>query len=741
MIMRLGTFSSLFLGACLLASNSRVAAQEPVAEDGLFITVTTPITSDVVNRVKETTERARTRKDRVIRKLIYDFNPNDQDAATPDFGPCFDLAEYIQGLHELTTVAYVHKKAFRHTVLPVLACKELVMGSDGRIGDVLDAKSPRAPLQEKAYAEVAGESRSAIVLKMLDPNVEVMRGRKNGADYFFDRRRQAEVVNQGVVGIDPKPVLPASKTALLNGNDAFQFGLCKLTNKDSRQQVAEAYGLSANSLREDPLQGRAPIASHILLHGKIDNAFAETITRRIRRAVGQGANVLILEFQACGGGDHTTARRLAEMLRELKDNNLDRAPVMTVAFIPTGADCADVATFLAFGCSEIVMGKDATLGDFRNMVGMGAAGPRKLKQNQGEASQDPKLVADDLEDLAKEQGISPLLVRGMFDPDLEVVRVRNRVGGSIERRLLSAEEYLDDQKSPDPKWLAENTVKHKDNKTLILSAQQAKDLGVIRNITETPKVQDVYALYGLDPRKVREASPDWLDAIASFLRDPIVSVLLVMIGAICLILELKMPGATAPGVIAAVCFVLFFWSYSQLSGQIIILAVLLFILGLILIGIEIFVMPGFGFVGISGIVLVIIGLAIATVERMPQSGSDWIHLGGTLAKFGVGLAVAAVGAIVLAHYLPSIPLANRLILTPPSQGAEGIEEVHPLPGVEQAIALLGAVGNSATDLRPSGMAKFGEQFVDVVTEGNFIPAGAKVQVIEVEGNKIVVKEV
>jgi len=738
--MRWGTFSSLIIGGCLLAGSSRVAAQEPTAEDGLFITVQTPITSGVVNRVKETTERARVRKDKVIRKIIYDFNPNDQDAATPDFGPCFDLAVYVQGLHELTTVAYVHKKVYRHTVLPVLACKEMVMGSDGKIGDVLDPKAPRVPLQEQAYSQVAGETRAAIVLKMLDPSMEVMRGRKNGAEFFFDRRRQAEVVNQGVVGIIETPALPAGKTALLDAKEAFQFGLCKLINKDSSQQVVEAYGLSANSLREDPLQGRAPVACHIVLHGKIDNAFAETISRRIKRAVGQGANLLILEFQACGGGDAATALRLADKLRELKDNDIDGARVMTVAFIPTGQDAADVATFLAFGCSEIVMGKDATLGDFRSMVGMGAAGPRNLKKNQGEASQDPKLVGGDLEDLAKEQGISPLLVRGMFDPDLEIVRVRNRVGGSMERRLLSAEEYAEDQKSPDPKWQLENTIKHK-GKTLILSAQVAKELGVIRNVTETPRIQDVYALYNLDPHKVREASPDWLDAIASFLRDPIVSVLLVMIGAICLILELKIPGTTVPGVIAAICFVLFFWSYSQLSGQIIILAVLLFILGLILIGIEVFVMPGFGFVGISGIVLVIIGLAIATVERMPQSGSDWIHLGGTLAKFGIGLAVAAVGAIVLAHYLPSIPIANRLILTPPSHAAEGSEEVHPLPGVEQAVALLGAVGNSATDLRPSGMAKFGEQFVDVVTEGNFIPAGAKVQVIEVEGNRIVVKEV
>jgi membrane-bound serine protease (ClpP class) len=739
--MRLRLLSSVMLSMLLLAGNSRLAAQEPVADDGVFIVVNTPITSEIVNSVKDKTERARVRKDRVIRKIVFDFNPSDQDAATPDFAPCYELAKYIRNLHELTTIAFVHKKVFRHTVLPVLACKELVMGSDGKIGDVLpDPRVARDDLEEQAYVRIAGENHAAVVLKMLDPNVEVMRGRKNGAEFFFDRRRQAEMVDQGVVGIDPKPVLPAGKTALLDGNEAFQLGLCKLTNKDSWQQVAEAYGLSANSLREDPLQGRAPVACHILLHGKIDNAFSETITRRIHRAVGQGANLLILEFQACGGGDANTARRMAEMLRELKDNNLDKAPVMTVAFIPTGADASDVATFLAFGCSEIVMGKDATLGDFRSMVAVGAAGPRKFKQDQGEARQDPKLIADNLEDLAKEQGVSPLLVRAMFDADLEIIRVRNRVGGSLERRLLSAEEYAEDQKSPEPKWQMENTIKHK-GKTLVLSAQLAKDLGVIRDITETPNIRDVYAKYGVDPRKVREASPDWLDAIAEFLRHPVVSVLLVMIGAICLILELKMPGATAPGVIAAVCFVLFFWSYSQLSGQIIILAVLLFILGLILIGIEVFVMPGFGFVGISGIVLVIIGLAIATVERMPQSGSDWIHLGGTLAKFGIGLAVSAVGAIVLAHYLPSIPILNRLILMPPTHGHEGIEEAHPLPGVEQAVALLGAVGNSATDLRPSGMAKFGEQFVDVVTEGNFIPAGAKVQVIEVEGNRIVVKEV
>src|SRR5262249_6143771 len=148
-----------------------------------------------------------------------------------------------------------------------------------------------------------------------------------------------------------KPVLEATHSSLLSSEEAYRFGLCKLTNKDSRQQVAEAYGLSAASLREDPLQGRAPVAWKIVLHGPINSAFAETITRRMHKVVGQGANVLILHFQDCGGGDLNAAVNLAETIRKLEGNG---APVMTIAFVPQTNDATDIATFLVFACSEIV---------------------------------------------------------------------------------------------------------------------------------------------------------------------------------------------------------------------------------------------------------------------------------------------------------------------------------------------------------------------------------------------------
>ena len=109
--------------------------------------------------------------------------------------------------------------------------------------------------------------------------------------------------------------------------------------------------------------------------------------------------------------------------------------------------------------------------------------------------------------------------------------------------------------------------------------------------------------------------------------------------------------------------------------------------------------------------------------------------------FGFGIAVAGVAAFTLARYLPNIPYANRLVLTPPGERPEEIAS-EPAPSHHPELAaLLGSVGTAATMLRPAGMARFGDEYVDVVSEGGYVPAGARVQVIEIEGHRVVVKEV
>lgn len=724
----------LLLVLTAFCSPSIVAAQDLVAEDGLFITVHHPITSPVMVRVQQTTEWARHRTDRKVRKIIFDFNPGNHPAGTSLYGPCYDLAKYLLSIQDITTVAFVHSEVNRHTVLPVLACNEIVMSSEARLGDVLaDQPEPLTDDQLRFYERVALDRKRspALILKMIDKSMEVMEGRTaQGAVYYFDRRHLAQELATGVVMTRPEPVVPAGVEGFYGSAEAVKFHLCEPTTAETRQQVAEQYRLRSDSLREDPLQGRIPTASRILIEGPVNGALAESLQRRVRKEIGRRSNILFLQLQ-CSGGDTVVARDLAEFFRTLRDDS-GQLPVLTVAYIPERA--VDTATFLALGCSEIVMGKNAVLGDFETTLRERHDGAvRDVSPDRYQAKRDT------LVGLAQEQGYPPLLFRGMLDRELTIYRVRSRQG-QPERRLLSEEELQLDQANG-KKWIKESLVKPGGAKGqfLTLNGPQALDLGIARHLVDG--IPELYTLYGIDdPAQVHDARPDWLEHLAEFLRHPACTYMLVLIGIMCLYLELKLPGASVPGIIAALCFILFFWSHFALAGQVFWLSVMLFLLGLVLLAVEIFVLPGFGVVGVSGIAFVVVGLGLATLEKKPETSQEWVDFGSTITTFGATMTLALVGALLLGRFLPQIPFASRLVLVPPLDRPDLGD--GSAAGLSNASAhFLGAIGVAMTPLRPAGMVRFGDDFLDVVAEGSFVPPGTRVQVIEIEGHRIVVKEV
>src|SRR5262249_28349690 len=140
--------------------------------------------------------------------------------------------------------------------------------------------------------------------------------------------------------------------------------------------------------------------------------------------------------------------------------------------------------------------------------------------------------------------------------------------------------------------------------------------------------------------------------------------LLVLVGIACLVLELKLPGTTLPGVIAAICFVLFFWSHAQLNQPMAVLAGLLFLLGLALLAAELFVLPGLGVCGVAGLALTWGGLGVAAYGHWPHGGGEWAAFGKSVSPFGLAVLGAVALAFLVARYLPRIPLANRLMLDP-----------------------------------------------------------------------------
>ena len=242
----------------------------------------------------------------------------------------------------------------------------------------------------------------------------------------------------------------------------------------------------------------------------------------------------------------------------------------------------------------------------------------------------------------------------------------------------------------------------------------------------------------VDPAKVPAMGTDWLNDLVNFLVNPYTRVVLVMLGITCLILELKMPGVVAPGCISAICFVLFFWAYSFV-GEFTLLAILLFLLGLVFLGIEVFVVPGLGFSGVAGAVLMSVGLLLVTLEHWPTNQDEWTQLGSTFGTLAIGIGLAVIGAVALTWSLPNIPFLNKMVLKPPSAEVEHAMSMS--MSHSGAVDLLGAMGVAVTPLRPSGKAQFGGQFLDVIAEGDYVAPGGRVQVIELEGTRIVVKEV
>jgi membrane-bound ClpP family serine protease len=701
----------------MLASGA-ARADAPGSDDGIFITVQKPINSAVVAHITAKTNRAIQRK---IRTIVYDFNPVGRHATgTDEYGACRDLADMLKGL-QINSVAFVHKDVSGHRVLPVLACKDIVMGTEAKLGNVVERSSDLAADQKHFYAEIAdrrGKSRSAVIKKMLDPELAVFKAAGAGGAVAY----YAEPLPPGFVKVGTEPVIPAGTPGFYSAKEAREFDLCTKVC-DTRQKVMEEYDLKPSSLREDPLEGREPKAVLFVVNEAVSPAMVETFKRRVRKAVGQQCNFIVVQLEG-GSGDAEAALDLAMFLRNLSDEDEQGGfPVTSVAYIPK--DAPGAATIVALGCSEIVMGKGAKIGNFEQVE------PKKHQALR---------VA--VEDLAEKQGYSPLLIRGMLDRSVEIYKV-HRSKGAAEQRLFTKKE-VDDDRAGAKEWEVEKLIKKGDpnGEFLILTAERAKELDLAREVVDS--FSQLTAIYNLG--EVPKAKADFLYELSSFLQKPVVSLFLILIGITCLILELKMPGVSLPGVIAAVCFVLYFWAQSQqLSGQIITLAILLFILGLLLLAVEVFLIPGFGVPGISGIVLIVLSLALATLEKKPETTQEWMSFSRTLGAIGLSLGGAVALAFTVARYLPTMPLANRLVLKPPRDARDADSEEPVDPSKEglrtETAALLGAIGIAATTLRPSGIARFGDAFIDVVSEGSYIQAGGRVQVIEIEGNRIVVKEV
>jgi membrane-bound ClpP family serine protease len=715
---RAGKLAAVLL---VLAASGIVRGQEET-DPGRVLAVAAPITPDAAARLREAItdaiKRAGPQRGDRFFKIILDFNPDGRANRSRDFGTCYDLAKFLrekQG-EGVRTIAYVHSEVTNHSVLPVLACApQIVFSRSGELGEVIrDPSETLGPVERTAYEEIARDRFPlALVRKMYDRDLVVVRTNDPDGVHYRDARENKP----------GEPVLLAG-TFRYKFDQAIDFGICERVPRETVADVAAAYKLGRVENETQP--GKTAVAWLLTLDGPVDGGLRERFQRKVSKAISDKANVLFFVLR-CHGGDSGAAADIAEIIEKLNKDRADN-PIRTIAYVTDQA--SDTALFAALACDRIVMHPKASLGGFDKFI----------EANPGHAD----IVRKNLEELAARHSYPPQLVLALADGNARVYRVLPVRGGGSAQFISKADLDEDVARAgkAERQWKDAREVKTGDGKCLNLDAETARSYGL--SVASVDDIGDVYQLEGLEASQVHDATRDrdWLEDLADFLRDPWTSVVLVMVGITCLILELKMPGVSLPGIIAAVCFVLFFWSHSQLNGQITWLALLLFVLGLLLIGLEVFVMPGVGVLGISGTVLVLGSLGLVAYGHWPHSNEEWIGLGKSIGPFGISVLGALVAAFLLARFLPNIPFANRLLLKPADEAGEfGEDSPATSSSSPDFSGLLGAVGVAATPLRPAGKVQFGDDFVDVVAEGGYVPPGTRVQVIEIEGNRIVVKEV
>jgi membrane-bound serine protease (ClpP class) len=407
------------------------------------------------------------------------------------------------------------------------------------------------------------------------------------------------------------------------------------------------------------------------------------VRRGVKAAMDAGAEVLVLDMETNGGVVSVT-EEIIEIIGQFKGT--------TVTYVNRKAFSA--GAFIAFGTQKIYMAPQSVIGAAKPIVMTPGAGTPEALPSGYDAKMTSAIKALVIAQ-AEKHGHNTDLVAAMIDESTELEiegTVLNKKGQILTLTNVKAEQQFG---SPPKPLLSLGTVESLDELLKIVAPANAQ----VTRIEATGAEKFAF----------------WLNAI---------SPLLLIIGAIGIYIEFKTPGFGLPGIIGISAFALYFLGgyVAGLSG---LEWIAFFVLGLALVALELFVFPGTIFIGLTGAVLILITIIMAMVDYYP--GTPALPSLPQLKLPLTNLLIAAVGAGVLIALLSRLLPRTTLYAKMVSQAASGEESVA-LQAQRQA-ARLGQVGTTMSALHPGGKAQFGDDIVDVVTQGEMLPKGVPVRVI------------
>ena len=406
----------------------------------------------------------------------------------------------------------------------------------------------------------------------------------------------------------------------------------------------------------------------IPIESEISAATAAFVRARVDRANRERPLALVLYLDTPGG-------QIAAMQR-IVDDVLSRAEVPTLAVV---RNAFSAGALIAMAAEQVAMLPGSAIGAATPIVAtpLGVA-PVDEKFNSA--------VRGEFRAVAEARGRDPRVAEAMVDARIEIPG------------LATSEELV------------------------TLTAAEAVEYGIAD--IEARTLQDALERFGYGGARVERLEPNTAERVGTFLANPLIVALLLVLGVGGLVLEFFSPGFGIPGGIGILALALLGLTavVATPAGPV---DLILILVGIVLLAVEALVIPGFGVAGVLG--LGVLGYAVFRVFQ-----ESWLTVLGGSTVFGGLLLASLLWVLPYSRVASRFRLATRIGRTPDAAPAT--------PGrSDERSDLLEAVGTALTDLRPAGLARFGDERVDVVTLGDYVGVGTLVRVVRVEGNRVTVR--
>ena len=469
----------------------------------------------------------------------------------------------------------------------------------------------------------------------------------------------------------------------------------------------------------------------INIRNEIGNGLRVYIDNGIKEASEAEADAIIFDVHTPGGA--------VGAARDIIDA-IQRTELPTIAYVNTEAISA--GAMISLSCDQIVMRNGGAIGD---------SAPVSI---QGEELNEKAVsyIRGKIRATAERGGRNPDIAAAMVDKRLYLVRfmdgqiVTLREEEYIERKDLGEEMEIIAAGGPEGELLTLTTEEALEYNLADEVADSVEDLLALYQIVEVDGERKALTVdgtaqkrleFGDDNVKVVKSLKDATqeavlvtvaDRFVFFVTSPIISGLLLTLGGLGLFVEIRTPGFGVPGIAGLTCLGLFFWGHRLLNISAD-YAAIAFIIGVALLLIELFVIPGFGIAGIAGI-----GLMLGSVFFVFRSAYKFETAMFTLSS---SIILAFALAIALSYLLPRTRAWSHLVLSAAMDSGSGF---HSAPR-EDFQVYVGKTGIALTPLRPAGTVRVDDARLDVVTAGDFIVRDTPVKIINVEGSKIFVEAI